>query len=97
MPHQVPDVGPVNIEWVEAPAASAQMFADFVESACWLDIQRNMEMILRNIRDELETTRDMEYLGRLQSKADAIRMLMQLPYKLLEEIDPEGAMALQGE
>lgn len=60
---------------------------NFLASSVWRDMANEMNLWLSDIREQLETTAELEILRRLQGNAEAVRRFLDLPQTLLDNLD----------
>lgn len=66
------------------------MFDDFMKSTIWEDIVQEMEVWLEGLHEELEDSGGMtpdKTLHRIGGNAQAIRMFMQMPERIRDNIN----------
>lgn len=67
--------------------SSIGAFKDFLESTVWMDMKAELENALQMTRDGLESAETWDASLRLQSAADTLRRVMEMPMVILEDLE----------
>lgn len=62
---------------------------DFLSGPVWTDLRTALEMMLKDVRDQLEQV-SLEDLARCQGQAQILKLVLDLPENLLETLELEG-------